>query len=210
MLHDSQLAKARTFYMNGIEAQSAELDVDFLRGWEDGGHLFLHAHQRPSDGGPSQVTTDFFATDDDGGFVEHVRVTSAFEGPNPSGRTQVDGATEITDLDRTEQNKAIVRSMIEDCLFPGARADRIEDYFGEVYLQHNPNIGDGLEIVRKLAQSTEPSITYTEIVHLVGRGNFVASLCKAKSKTATYAQVDIMRLENGKIVEHWDNYQRVA
>ena len=29
--------------------------------------------------------------------------------PNPSGRTQLDGTTEITDVDQTEANKALVK-----------------------------------------------------------------------------------------------------
>ncbi|MGI9529591.1 MAG: nuclear transport factor 2 family protein, partial [Acidimicrobiia bacterium] len=155
------------------------------------------------------VTTDFFETDDGGKIIEHWDVISEFKGPNPSGRTQVDGATEITDLDRTEENKAIVKEMLENCLFPGARPDRIEDYFAEDYLQHNPDVGDGLEVVRNLAQGENRQLTYDEIVLLVGNGNFVATLCKANWAGNPLAQVDILRLEDGKIVEHWDNVEAV-
>lgn len=121
-----------------------------------------------------------------------------FTGPNPSGRTQADGANHITDLDRTEENKAIVKAMLKDCLFPGARPDRIEDYFAEDYLQHNPTVGDGLDVVRQLAQGENRQLTYDEIVLIVGRGNFVATLCKAYWEGNPLAQVDIVRLEDGR------------
>jgi len=47
------------------------------------------------------------------------------------------------------------------------------------------------------------------VVLLVGQGNFVATLCKAARKGQPFAQVDIYRLEDGKIVEHWDNAEPV-
>lgn len=184
-------------------------DIEIVRGWEDGRYVFLHAYQSLNDGKQQYVTTDFFDTDDDGKIVEHWDVIGEFKGSNPSGRTQVDGATEITDLDRTEENKAVVKAMLENCLFPGARPDRIEDYFAEDYLQHNPDVGDGLAVVRKLAQNKNRQLVYNEIVLIVGRGSFVATLCKASWEGNPLAQVDIVRLEDGKIVEHWDNVEPV-
>ena len=44
---------------------------------------------------------------------------------------------------------------------------------------------------------------------LVGQGNLVATLCRATWEDAEYAQVDIFRLEDGLIVEHWDNVEPV-
>ena len=43
----------------------------------------------------------------------------------------------------------------------------------------------------------------------MGQGNFVATLCKASWKGQSLAQVDIFRLEAGKVVEHWDNAEPV-
>jgi len=179
-------------------------DIEIVRGWEDGRYVFLHVYQSLNDAEHEYVTTDFFDTDEDGKIIEHWDVINEFRGLNPSERTQIDGAVEITDLDRTEENKAIVREMIEGCLFPGARPERIDDWFAEPYLQHNPDVGDGLDTVRRLAQGENRQLTYTEIVLVVGCGNFVATLCKADWEGSPLAQVDIVRLEDGKIVEHWD------
>ncbi len=205
-----RLARARTRYMEGdAEGGKPKKQVEIVRAWADGRYVFLHAVHRPNEGERAYVTTAFFDTDDEGEITEYREVIGELEGPNPSGRTQLDGATEITDLDRTEENKALVKAMLENCLFPGARPDRIEEYFAEDYLQHNPNVGDGLAIVRQLAQGENRQLTYDEIVLLVGRGNFVATLCKANWEGAPLAQVDILRLEDGKIVEHWDNSEPV-
>ncbi|MGI9611998.1 MAG: nuclear transport factor 2 family protein [Acidimicrobiales bacterium] len=189
--------------------RNPERHIEIVRGWEDGRYVFLHAYQSLNGGEYEYVTTDFFDTDNDGKIIEHWDVIGQFTGANPSGRTQVDGATDITDLDRTEENKAIVRAMLKHCLFPGARPERIEDYFAEDYLQHNPNVGDGLDVVRQLAQGQNRQLTYDEIVLTVGRGNFVATLCKANWEGKPLAQVDIVRLDDGKIIEHWDNVEPV-
>lgn len=178
-----------------------------VRGWEDGRYVFLHGYQGPDDEALGYVTTDFFDTDDSGKVVEHWNVTSQFVGPNPSGRTQTDGATLVTDLGRTEENKAVVEAMLKDCLFPGAQPNNIEMYFAEDYLQHNPSVGDGLEVVRQLTGGGTRKLVYDEIMLVVGRGNFVATLCKANWEGSSLAQVDVVRLEGGKIVEHWDNAQ---
>jgi len=37
----------------------------------------------------------------------------------------------------------------------------------------------------------------------------VATLCKANWEGKPYAQVDIFRIENGLVVEHWDNVEPV-
>ena len=196
-------------FVTNFVKRNPKRHIEIVRAWEDGRYVFLHSYQSLNDGEYEYVTTDFFDTDDEGRIIEHWNVIGEFKGPNPSGRTQVDGATEIADLDRTEANKAIVKAMLENCLFPGARPGRIEDYFAEDYLQHNPSVGDGLAIVRKLAQAENRQLTYEEIVLLVGRGNFVAVLCKANWEGAPLAQVDILRLEDGKIVEHWDNVEPI-
>jgi hypothetical protein len=61
-----------------------------------------------------------------------------------SGRTQTDGPTEITDLDQTEENKALAVALIEDVLM-GKNPAKITDYISaESYAQHNPYIKDGL------------------------------------------------------------------
>ena len=184
-------------------------DIRVVRGWEDGQYVFLTAYQNINHGEAEWVTTDFFDTDENDKIIEHWDVISAFTGPNPSGRTQVDGPTEVTDLDKTEENKATVRDMIENVLMPGGDLDRMRSFFGDAYLQHNPDVPDGYEHFEALAKDPNRPLNYDELVLLVGSGNFVASLSKANWDGAPLAQVDVFRLENGKIVEHWDNSEPV-
>lgn len=184
-------------------------DIQIVRGWVDGQYVFLQAYQSLNHGEWEYVTTDFFDTDADDKIIEHWDVIAPFSGPNPAGRTPVDGPTEVTDLDKTEENKALVRAMIETVLMRGGEPARVGEFVAEDYLQHNAEVPDGLDAFRTLVTAPDRPLWYDRIVLLVGSGNFVATLCEAHWDGAPYAQVDIFRVHDGKIVEHWDNAEPV-
>ena len=123
----------------------------------------------------------------------------------PSGHTSVDGPTEVTNLDATGANKALVRTFVEDVLMDGGNSANIDRYVSrDQYTQHNKEVADGLKHVKALAIAEDRPLVYDEIVLLVGQGNFVATLCRAQWEDAPYAQADLFRIEDGLIVEHWD------
>lgn len=189
-------------------------DIQVIRGWEDGQYVFLHVYQSLNNGEAQWVTTDFFDTDENDKIIEHWDVIGEFAESTPSGHTSIDGPAEITDLDKTEENKELVRNLIKDGLMRGGNPDNLSNYIStEKYIQHNREVADGLEGFQKLASASDRPLYYDEIVLLVGKGNFVATLCKANWNDGTinqdYAQVDIFRIEDGKVVEHWDNVEPV-
>ena len=190
-------------------AKNPKRDIQIVRGIEDGQYVFVHVYQSLNDGEAEWVTTDFFDTDENGKIIEHWDVIAAYAAQTPSGHTSVDGPTEITDLDKTEENKQLVRDLIRDVLI-GEAPEKIDDYISsEQYIQHNAEAPDGLEHFKSLALVENRPLIYQEIVLLVGQGNLVATLCKASWKGQSLAQVDIFRLEAGKVVEHWDNAEPV-
>jgi predicted SnoaL-like aldol condensation-catalyzing enzyme len=189
-------------------------DIQIVRGWEDGQHVFIHAYQSLNNGQYEWVTTDFFDTDENNKIIEHWDVIAEFCPETPSGHTSVDGSTEITDLDKTRENKELIRNLIRDGLMRGGDPGNLPKYISsEQYIQHNKNVPDGLEHFQRFASMPNRPLNYDEIVLMVGSGNFVATLCKANWNDGTtnqdYAQVDIFRIENGKVVEHWDNVEPV-
>lgn len=183
-------------------------EIEIIRGWDDGTHVFVQAYQNINNGEAEWVTTDFFAFDENDKIIEHWDVIAPFSPTNPSGHSSIDGPTEVVDLDKTEANVQLVKDLIENALMAGGDATRIPEFIGETYIQHNPEVMDGRDSFYQLANMPNRPLNYKEIVHCVGQGNFVATLCKANWKDdkidQDYAQVDIFRIENGKIVEHWD------
>lgn len=189
-------------------------DIQIIRSIVDGQYVFLHVYQSLNNGEAEWVTTDFFDTDENDKIIEHWDVIAKYSPQTPSGHTSTDGPTEIKDLDKTEENKALVRSLLEDALMEGGNPHHLDRYISkDQYIQHNKEVADGLEHFQKLAIAPNRPLNYQEIVLLVGQGNFVATLCKANWKDdqleQDFAQVDIFRIENGKIVEHWDNVEPV-
>ncbi|MEL7210851.1 MAG: nuclear transport factor 2 family protein, partial [Actinomycetota bacterium] len=185
-------------------ARNPERDIRLVRGFEDGDHVFIHAHQVLAGGETQWVTMDFFDTDADDRIIEHWDVIVPYAASTPSGHTSVDGPTEVTDLHATDANKAVVRALIEDVLMRDGDPGRLADHVAESYIQHNAEVPDGRAAFEQLANAADRPLWYEEIVLLMGQGNFVATLCRATYEDTEYAQADLFRLENGKVVEHWD------
>lgn len=180
-------------------------DIQIVRTLEEGRYLFVHAYQALNNKEAEWVTLDFFDTDEKGRIIEHWDVIAEYSASTPSGHTSIDGPTEVTDLDQTDDNKALVRGFIEDVLMPDGNPHNLDRYVSaDRYIQHNREVADGFEQFKLLATDPNRSLNYDEIVLLVGQGNFVATLCKANRQGAPYAQADLFRIDNGLIVEHWD------
>ncbi|MGH9157259.1 MAG: alpha/beta fold hydrolase [Acidimicrobiales bacterium] len=199
-------------FFEGFVARNPKREIDLVRVFEDGNYVFVHAYQSLNDGEARWVTTDLFDTDDHSKLVEHWDVISAFVDDTASGRTQVDGPTEIVDLDRTNANKELVGSFIAQVLIAGADRPLTDFISGDRYHQHNPLVADGLAgfgaFLHDLHARGE-SMVYKELHKLVGQGSFVATLCEMELAGVAVAVFDIWRLEDGRIVEHWDNMEPI-
>ncbi len=188
-------------------------DIQVVRTIEDGRFVFCHVYQSLNNGEAQWVTGDIFDTDGDGRIVEHWDVIAEYKWPTISGRTMVDGPTEIEDLDQTEANKAVVQGFVDNVLM-GRRADLVTDYIStEQYDQHNPEVGDGLEgfgkHLKEVMQSGQMA-KYIKVHHLLGQGNFVVIYSHVKQGEDDWAFFDLFRLKDGKIIEHWDIQEKIG
>jgi predicted SnoaL-like aldol condensation-catalyzing enzyme len=165
------------------------------------------AHSRYDGFGPEPlIAFDVFRVED-GRIVEHWDNLIPVQSPNPSGRTQVDGETEITDLDQTEANKARVTEFITKSLINHEEVDITQYISPTTYIQHNPEVADGLEGFGAFMKAMgEKGITmdYQTIHLVVGEGNFVLTASEGAFGGEPQAFYDLFRLEDGLIVEHWD------
>lgn len=151
---------------------------------------------------------------EEGKIVEHwdnLQVATA-TAVNPSGRTMIDGTTEVTDLDKTEVNRALVKDFYEKVLVGGDMGS-VADYFdGDAYLQHNPNIGDGLATLGKAMTAMADAgqtMVFSKIHHVIAEGNFVLVMAEGRLAGASTAYYDLFRVDGGKIAEHWDVIQAI-
>ncbi|MBR1202131.1 nuclear transport factor 2 family protein [Bradyrhizobium sp. AUGA SZCCT0051] len=92
-------------------------------------------------------------------------------------------------------------------------ADAALAYVGNRYVQHNPGAADGAEGFRKFIAFLREKFpnSHSEIKRSFVDGDYVILHVHAVREPGTRgnAIVDIFKLEDGKIVEHWDVVQPV-
>ena len=115
--------------------------------------------------------------------------------------------------ERLEENKRIVREWNELAINQHKPEEAVARFLGPHYRQHNPGAADGAEpfigFVKWFAQ-TYPDFRM-EPKRIIAEGDTVVlhSHLILKPGDRGSAVVDIFRLENGRIVEHWDVVQDV-
>ena len=86
-------------------------------------------------------------------------------------------------------------------------------YLGSQYRQHNPTAADGAEGLRAFIDFLKARFPNQrgEIVRVIAEGDLVVLHVHSTrgDDTPGRAIVDIFRVENGKIVEHWDVIQDI-
>ena len=97
--------------------------------------------------------------------------------------------------------------------YEGNPREAVEKYVGDQYIQHNPDVADGLEgfikyFDRMQLEYPDKSI---EFVRCIAEGNLVAlHTHQVWPGNEEYITMDFFRFdEKGKICEHWDAIQRI-
>jgi predicted SnoaL-like aldol condensation-catalyzing enzyme len=182
--------------------------VTIRRVIEDGDRVAVHSEY---DFFGPKIVFDVFRFEG-GLIVEHWDNLQPTVTETASGRTMIDGPTEIADLDWTAANKGLVRGLIQDVLM-GAAPKRITDYIStEAYHQHNPGIKDGLGGLNEaLAAMAKQGIVmrYDTLHQVTGEGDFVLTLSEGEFAGEHTAFYDLFRVQDGKVVEHWDVLQTI-
>jgi predicted SnoaL-like aldol condensation-catalyzing enzyme len=88
-----------------------------------------------------------------------------------------------------------------------------EKYMGPRYIQHNPTAADGKGGLKQFVEYLRTSLPlyHSDIRRSIAEGDYVVLHVYNKPSPESHGQavVDIFRLQNGKIVEHWDVIQPI-
>jgi predicted SnoaL-like aldol condensation-catalyzing enzyme len=128
-------------------------------------------------------------------------------GLRPTGGLVMTAASEA---ERLERNKRLVEDFLAVAHGDLAGLDRLGEFAADDYIQHNPNIGQGLDGLRTFfthilslppAERLDPA---KEIeVHLIAEGDLVVR----HEIREDGLLINVFRIENGLLKEHWDAFR---
>ena len=186
--------------------------VNTIRAFEDGDKVFMQTVYNFAGAG-EQVAFDIFRFDSDGKIAEHWDNLAAKAVPNPSGHTQIDGYNKLEDVNKTEANRALVKNFLVDVM-QGKHPEKTPEYFdGDKYIQHNTGIADGLSGLGAALEALGKqgiAMVYDKTHQILAQGNFVLAVSEGTFGGKPTSYYDLWRIENGKIVEHWDVMETIA
>ena len=183
------------------QMQTMDIKVDIRRAIEDGNYVVVHSEYT----GP-MIVMDILRFEN-GKIVEHWANGQEKIENTVSGHSMIDGNTEIKDHEKTIDNKALLKELVDD-VFIGGDYDKMSTLFDDDnYIQHNPNFADGLsgllKGLEKMAKNGQ-EMKFTRNHMILGEGNFVLSVSEGRYGGDHVSFYDLFRMENGKFVEHWD------
>ena len=109
-----------------------------------------------------------------------------------------------------EQNKAIVLEAFET-LFNKRDYAAAERFWSDRYIQHSAHIAPGraglFDLIRKLPETLryENQLIVAEGDYVIAHGRF-----SGNGRPVAWIAADIVRIEDGKLAEHWDILQDEA
>ena len=111
-----------------------------------------------------------------------------------------------------EANKKVAQAFYEAAINKKNYEEAVK-YLGAQYKQHNPTAGDGAEGLKGFIEFLKSKFPkqHGEIKHVIAEGDLVVLHVHSTrgDNTPGRAIVDIFRLQNGKVVEHWDVIQDI-
>ena len=182
----------------------------------DEDRIMFHVHSVLTPGEPGRNLVDTFRIRD-GKILEHWDVIQPlsepkFPGLHDNGLFNEQGDSILDALDLTDENRRIATEFYT-ALTTEKDPVAVARYLGDTYIEHNPRLESTPESLLSLARFRAEHFpeAHNDIKVTVAQGNLVGFHVHSVLVPGELGRnlVDILRLEDGKVVEHWGTAQDI-
>ena len=139
---------------------------------------------------------------------DNIMLIDKLENENSALEIELDSLK--NEQEQLEHNKKLVIDFLQE-VFGDQNPDAIHKFIGDNYIQHDPEITDGKEALiaalKNWFYGVEPH--KIDIRNITAERDLVFIHLKAHKGNKEISIVDIFRIENNMLVEHWDVVQEV-
>lgn len=210
--HNPFVATGRSAFLSLLpKLKQYQSKIKNIRMLSDDSYIVMHHMWRNATpfGSDHMVAFHIIRFNNRGLIAEHWNVSMPNTASNPSGRSLIDGKTEIVDLDKTKINKDLVSNLMNQLIKNENFKKIISNYFSLDFHQHHPLIGDGVKNLVNALESKRIKLQYQKLHRVFGEGNFVLAISEAYYQDKLSAIYDLFRIGGEKVVEHWVVYQDI-
>ncbi|MBO4253137.1 hypothetical protein GRC12_04460 [Streptomyces griseorubiginosus] len=202
--------------VTGLRAAYPDMNVSIERVIAEDDLVLLHINAVLEPGGEGMAIGAIFRVET-GKIVEHWEVMQQVPDRTVSGNDLF--STLSTPRGQspdprvsTAQSKRVASDLVNE-LFTGRDVTAFDRYASDPYFQHNPQSPNGIAAAKEFfasSFSTNPDLSVS-VKRVIAEGDYVAfhSHSKYAPEDLGFAVLDIYRVRDGKVVEHWDVIQQV-
>lgn len=140
-------------------------------------------------------------------------ILAACQAPQQTELTATSNISDVKKAERATENKKIVVDFYEGVFLKHQVQEYSDRYIGHQYIQHNPHVPDGkAPFVNYFTQYFKENPQASNVIkRAVAEGDlvFLHVHSTQNKQDRGEAIIDIFRVEDGKIVEHWDVQQSI-
>ncbi|MCX6117060.1 MAG: nuclear transport factor 2 family protein [Proteobacteria bacterium] len=212
--HNPYLATGRQPFLDFLPKLSVHRSrIENIRILQDKNYVIMHHlwHNAEPFGASEMVAFHIIRFDESVTIAEHWNVVMPNIQGDLSGRTMFDGVREVSDIEKTESNRAVVAEFMQTLI--GVDSQSLESvlkrFVRQDLIQHSPHYKDGIEGWSQFFLDVKNKMSYARIHRVFAEGCFVVVVSDAIVAGKNCAIYDLFRLANGQIAEHWDVMQEI-